>query len=157
MLSLNVMIVLCAVGSCGLRLEEKGGQLKLETNEKLEKTKGSKLEKKKESILEKVKGSILDKVTEAVKNEVFGVELARRGEKFREIGDGKEVLGDGGGDGKDKEVVVRGDERRKKKKRNCRGKTRGTFFKVSCNLLAVYYKDIIRYYYQDISKDFIGT
>ena len=115
MLSLVAMIVLCVVGSCGLRLEEIGGRPKLEINEG--------------SLLEKAKGSILEKVKAALKKEVLGVE-GRSGEEVEGAADSPDGRG---GDGKDKEVVVggRGDERRKKKKRNCRGKTKGTAFKVS--------------------------
>ena len=100
MLSLVLMIVLCVVGSCGLRLEDIGGP-KLEINER----------------------SILEKVKAALKKEELGLE-ARNGEGVERRGDGKE------------EVVERGDERRKKKRRVCRGKAKGTAFKVSCNLLA---------------------
>ena len=127
MLSSVAMIVLCVVGSCGLRLEEIGGQPRSkEINEG--------------SLLEKAKGSILEKVKAAVKKEELGVE-ARSGEEVGGagvggVGNGGESPGGKGGDGKDKEVGGRGDERRKKKKRNCRGKTKGIAFKVFCNLSA---------------------
>ena len=124
------MIVLCVVGSCGLRLEEIGGRPKLEINEG--------------SLLEKATGSILEKVKAALKKDVSGVEGRSREEieggggapDGRRGGDGRDggsPGGKGGGDGKEKEVGERGDERRKKKKRNCRGKTKGTAFKVSCS------------------------
>ena len=110
MLSLVPMIVLCVVGSCGLRLEDVGILPKLEITE------GSKLRE--------VEGSILEKVKAALKKEVFGLEARNGGEQKERGGDGK------------KEVVERVEERRKKKKRVCRGKTKGTAFKVSCKLLA---------------------
>ena len=100
MLSPVAMMVICVVGSSGLRLEEIKKGSKSDINE----------------------GSILEKVRATLKKEVLGLE-ARNGDKQVEgVEDGKEL-------------VERGDERRKKKKRHCRGKTKGTAFKVCWNFV----------------------
>ena len=93
-----VMMVICVVGSSGLRLEEI--KPKLDINE----------------------GSILEKVRATLRKEVLGLEARNGDEQVKVVGAGKEL-------------VERGDERRKKKRRHCRGKTKGTAFKVWRNFV----------------------
>ena len=95
-----VMMVICAVGSSGLRLEEIKSEAKLDIDE----------------------GSILEKVRATLRKEVLGLEARNGDEQVKVVGAGKEL-------------VERGDERRKKKKRHCRGKTKGTAFKVCWNFV----------------------
>ena len=98
MMTLVAVMVICVVGSSGLRLEEIKKGSKLDINE----------------------GSILEKVRATLKKEVLGLEARNGDEQVEEVEDGKEL-------------VERGDQRRKKKRRHCRGKTKGTAFKVSSN------------------------
>ena len=97
-MTLVAVMVICVVGSSGLRLEEIKKGSKLDINE----------------------GSILEKVRATLKKEVLGLEARNGDEQVEEVEDGKEL-------------VERGDQRRKKKRRHCRGKTKGTAFKVSSN------------------------
>ena len=98
MMTLVAVMVICVVGSSGLRLEEIKKGSKLDINQ----------------------GSILEKVRATLKKQVLGLEARNGDEQVEEVEDGKEL-------------VERGDQRRKKKRRHCRGKTKGTAFKVSSN------------------------